>query len=46
MTAAGQAGGGKYLARRIDGTGEPMTGDTPDELNRAVRVDCAWEGTP
>jgi hypothetical protein len=38
--------GGKDLARRIDGTGEPLPGDTPDEPIRAVQAGLAREGTP
>jgi hypothetical protein len=38
--------GGMYYARRDDGTGEPLEGDSPDALNAAIRADQAREGTP
>lgn len=34
---------GQWAARRRDGSGGPLTGETPDELNRQMRAD--W-GTP
>jgi hypothetical protein len=37
--------GGVYYARRDDGTGEALEGDTADALNRAIRADQAREGT-
>jgi hypothetical protein len=39
------ASGGRYLARRADGTGEPLTGDTPDDLIQAIQAGQAREGT-
>jgi hypothetical protein len=39
------ARGGRYLARRADGTGKPLTGDTADDLIQAMRADRAQEGT-
>jgi hypothetical protein len=30
---------GAYRAARIDGTGDLLTGQTPDELNAAIRAD-------
>lgn len=30
---------GAYRAARIDGTGNLLTGQTPDELNAAIRAD-------
>lgn len=38
--------GGQYLTRRIDGTGEPLTGASPDELDQAIRADRSREDTP
>jgi hypothetical protein len=32
--------GGKWYARRVDGTGQALTGDTPDELDAAIREDA------
>ena len=32
---------GRWKARRNDGGGRVLTGDTPDELNRAIRADWA-----
>jgi len=32
---------GMFYARRADGTGEALTGETPEELNAAIRAD--WE---
>lgn len=32
---------GMYYAQRADGTGEALTGETPEELNAAIRAD--WE---
>ena len=32
---------GMYYATRTDGTGETLTGETPEELNAAIRAD--WE---
>jgi hypothetical protein len=32
---------GKYLAKRIDGSGPALTGDTPEELDAAIRADQA-----
>ena len=32
---------GAYRAARIDGTGNLLTGQTPDELNAAIRAD--WD---
>jgi hypothetical protein len=40
------ARGGRYLARRADGTGEPLAGDTADDLIQALRADRAREGAP
>jgi hypothetical protein len=30
---------GRWVARRRDGRGGPLTGETPDELNRQMRAD-------
>jgi hypothetical protein len=30
-----------FYAKRADGTGEALTGETPEELNAAIRAD--WE---
>jgi hypothetical protein len=38
--------GGRFYARRSDGTGGVLEGDTPDELDAAIRADRAAEGTP
>jgi hypothetical protein len=38
--------GGRYYARRDDGTGEALEGDTPDALDAAIRADRAREVTP
>jgi hypothetical protein len=38
--------GGRYYARRDDGTGEALEGDTPDALDAAIRADQAREVTP
>ncbi len=32
---------GRYLARRVDGTGKALTADTPEELDAAIRADQA-----
>jgi hypothetical protein len=32
---------GRYLARRVDGTGHALTADTPEELDAAIRADQA-----
>ena len=32
---------GRYLARRVDGTVQSLTADTPDELYAAIRADQA-----
>ena len=40
------ASGGQYLARRADGTGEPLEGDSPDALNAAIRADRARRSAP
>jgi transcriptional regulator with XRE-family HTH domain len=37
--------GGRYYARRDDGTGEALEGDTPDALDTAMRADRAREVT-
>lgn len=37
---------GAYCAARIDGTGDLLTGQTPDELAAAIRADWAAGGTP
>jgi hypothetical protein len=37
--------GDKYRASRVDGDGEELTGDTPDELNARIRADWARGGT-
>jgi hypothetical protein len=31
----------RYLARRVDGTGQALTADTADELDAAIRGDQA-----
>ena len=36
---------GAYRAARIDGTGDLLTGQTPDELAAAIRADWAAGGT-
>jgi hypothetical protein len=36
---------GKWKASRRDGAAETLTGDTPDELNAAMRADLAREST-
>ena len=36
---------GAYRAARIDGTGDLLTGQTPDELTAAIRADWAARGT-
>ncbi len=38
--------GGVYYARRADGTGDALEGDTPDALNAAIRAGQAREVTP
>jgi len=39
--------GGQWQAWRAGaGDEDVLTGDTPDELNRAIRADWAREGTP
>ncbi len=35
----------KYRACRVDGDGEELTGDTPDELYARIRADWARGGT-
>ena len=37
--------GDKYWASRVDGDGEELTGDTPDDLNTRIRADWARGGT-
>lgn len=32
---------GKCLARRVDGSGQALTADTPEELDAAIRADQA-----
>jgi hypothetical protein len=34
---------GRYHAKRVDGTGDPLSGETADELAAAIRVDLAGE---
>ena len=31
--------GGRYFARRVDGTGHALYADTPEELDAAIRAD-------
>ena len=31
----------RYVARRVDATGQPLTADTPEELDAAIRADQA-----
>lgn len=38
--------GSRYYARRSDGTGGALEGDTPDVLDAAIRADRAAEVTP
>jgi hypothetical protein len=37
--------GGRYFARRDDNTGEAFKGDTPEELDAAIRADHVREVT-
>ena len=32
--------GGKWYARRVDGTGQALSGNTPDELDAAIQADA------
>ena len=32
---------GRYLGQRVDGTGQTLTADTPEELDAAIRSDRA-----
>ena len=38
--------GGRYYARRDDGTGAALEGDAPGELDAAICADLAAEVTP
>jgi hypothetical protein len=37
---------GRWKASRSDGGGRILTGETPDELNAAIRADWACRSTP
>lgn len=39
-------GGGQWQAWRLGDDGTRLTGSTPDELNAAIRADCASRSTP
>jgi len=37
---------GMYYAKRADGTGDALTGETAEELNSAIRADWERKGKP
>jgi hypothetical protein len=39
-------GAGLWQAWRLGGDGTMLAGSTPDELNRAIRADCASRSLP
>ena len=39
-------GGGRWLAWRLGGDASLLAGSTPDELNAAIRADCASRSQP
>lgn len=39
-------GGGRWQAWRLDDHGTRLAGATPDELNAAIRADCAGRSLP
>ena len=40
------AGAGRWQAWRLGGDGTMLAGSTPDELNAAIRADCASRSLP
>ena len=40
------AGAGRWRAWRLGGDGMMLSGSTPDELNAAIRADCASRSLP